>query len=227
MWLAVSIGNSQQHWGWFEGGELLLAADYSPSYWDQSIFERASRVVLTSVVPERIERWSFHKKVKILTLEDIALRGSYPGMGVDRALNVLGAGYRYGFPNLVVDFGTAITLTAADAQGQFLGGCIMPGFMMQFKALHAHTAQLPEVTMPELLPPPLAQNTIQAIQGGVIKMTLAGLEQYLLAWRLTHPQSKVIATGGDSPLIYRWTPHLFDIHDAQIGLWGMYAVADR
>ncbi|WP_218082900.1 type III pantothenate kinase [Anthocerotibacter panamensis] len=227
MWLAIDIGNTHQHWGWFERGELVLAADYSHSYWDERVFERAQEIVVASVVPDRLERWRFYRKVRVLDLDDLSLRGSYETLGVDRALNLLGAGYRYGFPVLVVDFGTAITLTAADPLGQFVGGCIMPGFHMQFQALHSHTARLPEVQLPEQLPPPMAHDTAQAIQSGVVKLTLAGLEQYLIAWRLSQPKGKVIATGGDSALVYRWVPHLFDVHDAQVSLWGIYATAHR
>jgi len=227
MWLAIDIGNTHQHWGWFERGELLLAADYDHGYWDESIFERATEIVVCSVVPEKLERWRYYQKVRILALEQLTLRGSYNTLGIDRALNIVGAGYRYGSPILVVDFGTAITVTAADGLGQLVGGCILPGFMMQFRALHRYTAVLPEVSIPEYLPQPLAQNTSEAIQSGVIKVTLGGLEQYLQAWRQAQPNGKVIATGGDSPLMNRWAPHLFDVQDSYVSLWGIYASAHR
>ncbi len=225
MWLAVDIGNTRQHWGWFERGELILAADYSPDYWDPSVFERASQITVASVVPARLERWQFYPKVRVLTLADVTLRGSYETLGIDRALNILGAGYRYGLPVLVVDFGTCITVTVAGTKGQLVGGCILPGFMMQFRALHQQTALLPEVTLPTTLPVPLASDTASAIQSGVVKVTLAGLEQYLTAWRQAESRGKVVATGGDSALVCRWLPQLFDYQDAQLCLWGMYAAA--
>jgi type III pantothenate kinase len=225
MWLAIDIGNTHQHWGWFEEGELVLTADYGHRYWDASVFDRASAIVVASVVPEKAERWRFYKSVRILTVSDLHLRGSYATLGIDRALNIVGAGYRYGYPTLVVDFGTAITLSASDAQGRFVGGCILPGFAMQFKALHATTAQLPLVNLPLNLPPPLALDTEQAIQSGVIKVALAGIEQYLNAWRVNQPGGKVIATGGDSALVSQWFPQLFDAQDGQLNLWGIYAAA--
>lgn len=226
MWLAVEIGNTRQHWGWFEQGELVLAADYPQSYWNVTALDQAEAVVVASVVPDRTERWRFQRRVRILTLDQLGLRGSYPTLGLDRALNILGAGYRYGFPILVVDFGTAITVTIADAKGQLVGGCILPGFAMQFRALHQFTAGLPEAMLPDNPPPPLARDTLGAIQSGVLKVTLAGLEQYLTGWR-QQSGGKVVATGGDSALIYRWSPQLFDHQDGHVSLWGMYASAHR
>ncbi len=223
MWLLVNIGNSRQHWGWFHGNELLLTADYPHDYWDEEVLEKATAIVVASVVPEALEPWQSVAKVQILNLEDVPITGGYLGLGVDRALNILGASYRYGYPTLVVDFGTAITISATNHSGRFIGGCIMPGFNLQFQSLQEHTALLPQVSLPEVLPPAMALTTEQAMQSGVIQVTLAGIEQFCLAWRQRQPEGKVIATGGDSSTVYSWLPHLFNIQDSYVGLWGMYA----
>ena len=223
MWLAINIGNSRQHWGWFHGNELLLTSDHPPDYWDEEAVSKAESIVVASVVPDALERWSSIPKAQTLTLDRVPIQGGYEGLGVDRALNILGASYRYGYPTLVVDFGTAITLSATSHSGQFMGGCIMPGFGLQFKSLHQYTALLPQVKLPTVLPPTMALTTEQSIQSGVIQVTLAGIEQFCLAWRQRQPQGKVIATGGDSATVYNWLPHLFNIQDSYVGLWGMYA----
>jgi type III pantothenate kinase len=223
MWLAISIGNSRQHWGWFHGNELLLTVDHPPDYWDEEVLEKAESIVIASVVPDALERWSSVAKAQTLTLDKVPIKGGYEGLGVDRALNILGASYRYGYPTLVVDFGTAITISATNNSGRFIGGCIMPGFSLQFKALQEHTALLPPVELPDVLPPAMALTTEQSMQSGVIQVTLAGIEQFCLAWRQRQPQGRVIATGGDSTFVYEWLPHLFNVQDSYVGLWGMYA----
>jgi type III pantothenate kinase len=223
MWLAINIGNTRQHWGWFHGNELFLTTDHSPDYWDEEALDKAESIVVASVVPDALERWSPIAKAQILTLDRVPIQGGYEGLGVDRALNILGASYRYGYPTLVVDFGTAITLSATNHSGLFMGGCIMPGFSLQFKSLQQYTALLPYVELPAVLPPAMALTTEQSIQSGVIQVALAGIEQFCLAWRQRQPQGKVIATGGDSATVYGWLPHLFNVQDSHVSLWGMYA----
>jgi len=44
-----------------------------------------------------------------------------------RALAVLGAGKKYGFPCLVIDAGTALTFTGVDRDKKLVGGAIDPG----------------------------------------------------------------------------------------------------
>ncbi len=223
MWLAINIGNSRQHWGWFHGNELLLAADHPHDYWDEEALDKAESIVVASVVPDALEPWSSMAKAQTLTPDSVAIKGGYEGLGVDRALNILGASYRYGYPTLVVDFGTAITISATNISGRFIGGCIMPGFGLQFQSLQQHTALLPRVHLPTVLPPAMALTTEQSIQSGVIQVTLAGIEQFCLAWRQRQPEGKVIATGGDSGTVYGWLPHLFNVQDPYVSLWGMYA----
>jgi type III pantothenate kinase len=82
-----------------------------------------------------------------------------PGQaGIDRLANVAAAINEIGFPAIVVDAGSAVTLEAVSADGVFLGGAILPGFGLQATALHSGTASLPEVTLsaatPTLAPTP-------------------------------------------------------------------------
>lgn len=52
---------------------------------------------------------------------------------------------------LVIDAGTALTFTAADADQRLVGGAILPGLGLQRSSLAQKTATLPRV---ELLPSP-------------------------------------------------------------------------
>jgi type III pantothenate kinase len=223
MWLAVNIGNTRQHWGWFSDNELVLTADYPLDYWNEEATFPAEKIVIASVVPNQIPRWQSLSRTQILTLEQVPLSGKYFTLGVDRALNLIGAADSYGLPALVVDFGTAITLSSIDERGEFVGGCILPGFRSQLRTLKNTTANLPEVNLPEELPPFLSLSTELAIQSGVLQITLAGIEQVCQQWRRQNTSSVIVATGGDSEKVYGWMPYLFDVQDPHLGLWGIFA----
>lgn len=98
--------------------------------------------------------------------------GTYPGLGVDRALALRGAGEgEDGWPCLVVDVGTALTFTAGDAKGGCGGGAIVPGLRLALQSLATRTALLPEMPLPrmgEAMPPKFASATGEAIQAGVL-----------------------------------------------------------
>src|SRR5205807_10113601 len=81
-------------------------------------------------------------------------------VGPDRIANAVGAYARYGGPVIVVDFGTATTVDATSARGEYLGGAILPGIEISLDALFARAAALPQVT---LVPPRrvIGKNTVE------------------------------------------------------------------
>ncbi|HZZ09095.1 MAG TPA: type III pantothenate kinase [Paraburkholderia sp.] len=65
-------------------------------------------------------------------------------LGSDRWAGLIGA--HAAFPGedlLIATFGTATTLEALRADGQFVGGLIAPGWTLMMRSLGEHTAQLP------------------------------------------------------------------------------------
>ena len=68
-------------------------------------------------------------------------RGQYPSMGLDRIV----AGLAAGPGTIVVDAGTATTLTAWDGAGRFAGGLILPGPHAMIAGLCARAPALPLV----------------------------------------------------------------------------------
>ncbi len=68
-------------------------------------------------------------------------RGQYPSMGLDRIV----AGLAAGPGTIVVDAGTATTLTAWDTAGRFVGGLILPGPHAMIAGLCACVPALPSV----------------------------------------------------------------------------------
>lgn len=156
-----------------------------------------------SVVPTQTALWQAYPGFRNITLADVPLQNLYPTLGIDRALNLLGAGDRYGWPVLVIDAGTALTFTAG-AAGQLVGGAILPGLSTQFAALTQSTAVLPNTPAGALLPPRWATNTPDAIRSGILYGTLATLTEFREAWRRDYPAGKVVLTGGDGAQLYHW-----------------------
>lgn len=147
-------------------------------------------------------------------------------MGVDRAFALWGAGVTYGFPCLVIDAGTALTFTGADAHRRLIGGAILPGLRLQLHSLAQKTAALPEVKLPQTLPQRWARGTPAAIESGVIYTVLAGVQDFIENWWQQHPDSQIVLTGGDGALLLNWLP-LKDREatkvkvDPQLIFWGM------
>ena len=107
---------------------------------------------------------------------------------------------------IAVDIGTAITFDVLDASGAYRGGLIMPGLDMMSGALHARTAQLPQVRIekPASL---LGRSTEECIRSGIfwgVVSQIRGLVEAIrgdLVRDADESTVEVIVTGGNSPLI--------------------------
>jgi type III pantothenate kinase len=159
---------------------------------------------VASVVPNQTKLWQQYAGTRVLTLAEIPLYQTYATLGLDRALAVWGAWHLYKSPVLVIDAGTALTLTGASSQGTFSGGAILPGLGLQIQALGHKTASLPSIQSDfvQLTPPRWGTNTNDAIRSGVFYTTVAGVKDFIQAWWQDFPQSHVVVTGGDGYLIY-------------------------
>src|SRR5439155_23748629 len=69
-------------------------------------------------------------------------------VGPDRIANAVGAYDLYGGPSIVVDFGTATTVEAISAAGEYLGGAIFPGVEIAMDALFGRAAGLRRGALP-------------------------------------------------------------------------------
>ncbi len=227
-WLALMIGNSRLHWGWFQGKQLR-------QQWDTAHFSEAEMTAviehwmgdrppdsslplglqavpqaklplwLASVVPQQVPLWQRYPATHLITRDQIPLANQYATLGIDRSLALWGAGQTYGFPVLVIDGGTALTLTAADEQQRIVGGAILPGVWLQLRSLAQQTAALPEVplALSQALPPRWATNTPEAMQSGVMYALLAGVQEFVVDWLETWSEGAIAFTGGDG----HWLHH--------------------
>ncbi len=186
-------------------------------------------LAIASVVPSQTAIWQTYPNVQVITLEQIPLQGMYPTLGIDRALALWGAGKTWGFPMLVIDAGTALTFTAADANECLVGGAILPGLGLQFATLGQKTGQLPliETQLISSLPPRFALNTPEAIQSGVIYTLLAGIKDFIEAWWQLYPEGNVAIKGGDRTIVFNYLQALYPAIAPRLNVepnlifWGM------
>jgi type III pantothenate kinase len=209
-WIALAIGNSRLHWGLFCQNNLQqtchtphLNPSQNGADWQELCpysdpGAPYSELWVASVVPSQAQLWQHYPHVTLLDRADIPLQGMYPTFGLDRAIALWSAGTTYGWPTLVMDSGTALTFTAANAEGCLVGGAILPGLGLQLRSLQSQTANLPSVELPTQLPELWATNTDTAIQSGVVYGVIAGLTHRIEQWLTRYPKSQLILTGGDA-----------------------------
>ena len=222
-WLALSIGNSRLHWAWMtdetlrqtwdtphlqaEKVEWLIDTQFNFEKYDiprspMPVWNTLPELWIASVVSEQAQLWETYPNIRTIALAQIPLQNTYSTLGVDRALAVWGAIVTYGAPVLVIDGGTALTLTGADETRSLVGGAILPGLHLQFRMLGQATSALPVIeTM--VMPDRWAINTIAAIQSGILYTVLSGIESFIEDWRKQFPRSVVVFTGGDGDFLYR------------------------
>jgi type III pantothenate kinase len=230
IWLALSIGNSRYHWAWFIDRKLqsswdtayfsdeilsqIVSADLTNSdllelfpidIQNQLATEQINitklPIYLASVVPSQTAIWQQLNRVKQVTLGDVPLLNLYPSLGIDRALAIFGAGENYGYPVLVIDGGTALTFTGIDDKQNLVGGAILPGLRLQFRALYVGTGLLPELELPPTIPARWSNNTSDAIASGILSTITAGIKDFILDWDRLFPNSSILFTGGDGEIL--------------------------
>lgn len=229
-WLALAIGNSRLHWAWFEDDALKQTWDtphlsieaiatltapslhFSPSNelpenlqnavppQLASLLGQQPLLLIASVVPNQTTFWQSYPKTWTICLDHIPLRGTYPTLGIDRALAVWAATTIWNLPALVIDAGTALTFTGAN-EGQLIGGAILPGLQLQLRSL-TQTAALPFLDSQIAAPTRWATGTADAIYSGILYTLLAGIRDFAEDWLEKFPESAIALTGGDSTLLF-------------------------
>lgn len=117
-------------------------------------------------------------------------------LGADRWAALIGAWKRRHGTCLVVSAGTAVTIDALNADGEFIGGMIVPGRRLMLGSLAAGTHAL-EVVEGQVQPWP--RNTADALSSGVAHTLAAAIhEAYLRLASMTDSSPDCLITGGDA-----------------------------
>ena len=119
-------------------------------------------------------------------------------LGADLVAGAVGAIDEYTMPCVIIDMGTASTISVLDRSGAFLGGAIAAGVRLTLKALAENTAQLPSISI-EAPSAVIGSNTVECMQSGLVYGTAAMLDGLLdkIEQELGETPT-VVATGGMS-----------------------------
>lgn len=253
--LAVDVGNTNVKLGAFRGAELVadwrlqtdprrMADEYAALL---SVllerrglcFDDIAGVSLSSTVPALVSTFReladtyLRRDCPFLVVSATANTGvtiaieNPREMGADRIVDALAAARLYSLPAIIVDFGTATTFDAVDAQGRLLGTAIAPGFLTAMEGLFQRAAKLSRIDRPaprSLVHRPeaaIGRSTQAALRSGWV-YGYVGLVEGLVG-RIKAElggQALVIGTGGLAADVLVETS-VVDVHDPLLTLKGL------
>ena len=146
-------------------------------------------------------------------------------LGCDRFASLIGARTLHPGQDLIVATGgTATTVDALDARGDFIGGMILPGLGLMAASLARRTAQLPHIPAAALPSPGssflFADNTQDAIHNGCLAAQAGVIERAVAA----HGGAHCLLSGGAAAWIAPHLPIPFTLVDNLV-LIGLHAAA--
>jgi type III pantothenate kinase len=226
MLLAIDIGNTNITLGvyhnnhWFKDWRIQTIKNRMPDEYGiilQQLLSQAglafsdlTQAIISSVVPPLtqgfVDLLSNQLQVRPLLLTPQAAHGLIlktnppENTGADLIANAIAA-YEICQSNcLVIDFGTATTITAIEAPGILLGGVIAAGLKTTAQALAQATSQLPSIEL-KLPQETIGTTTISAMQSGLVLGHLCLIEGLIHRLKKELPEAKVFATGGHSTIL--------------------------
>lgn len=252
MLLVVDAGNTQTHFGAFEGDQLVehwRFATIGTSTADElgatlrNLLELRGigladlgASILSSTVPRLEPEWQQvaesylgHEMLAVGQgiKTQMPIRIDNPReLGADRLVNAVAAHARLGGPCIAVDFGTAVNYDVVGEDGDYLGGVIAPGVEISLDALTSRGAKLPRI---DLVAPQSAigKGTVEAIRSGIVYGFAAQCDGVIARLRAeVGDEAKTVATGGLAPLI---VPHCHSIDDVDdlLTLTGLRLLHER
>jgi type III pantothenate kinase len=81
----------------------------------------------------------------------------------------------YPVPLILIDMGTATTVSVIDSEKNFLGGMIIPGLRVSLDSLTNRTSQLPNISLSPSKKV-IGTNTVDCMKSGIINATASSLD---------------------------------------------------
>lgn len=193
--------------------------------------------ILSSVVPELTLQvsWAMEQLLgkKILTLGDLEVKTGLvidienpSTLGKDRIADAVGALHEYPVPLMIVDMGTATTISVISKEKKHIGGMIIPGVRTSLNSLSEHASQLPFIPIeaPNHL---IGRNTVDCMKSGVLYGNASMIDGLIdrIAEQIGE-EPTVVATGGLSQLITPYCKHRV-IYEENLLLKGLYYIYEE
>jgi type III pantothenate kinase len=255
MLLVVDVGNTQTHFGVFDGAGAGLTEHWRFATVRESTQDELGAVlsnllalrgfafgdieasIVSSTVPQLSVQWTAmaeryldHQMLVVgpAIRTGMAIRMDNPReVGADRLVNAVAAYDRIRNTCVVVDFGTAITYDVVSAAGEYLGGIITPGAEISIDALYDRAAKLPKVELaqPRAL---IGKSTVDAIRSGIVFGFAAQVDGIVRRLREElGAETKVLATGGLAGALVPSVQETIDEVDDLLTLLGLRLIWQR
>lgn len=222
MILAVDIGNTNIVIGCIEEEKIYfverVSTDISKTELEYVVefktllelykikMEEITGCIIASVVPplNNIVRTSMEKLLHITPLlvgpgvkTGLNILMDNPGqVGADLIVNAVAGLHYYGAPIIMIDMGTATTISVVDNKKNYIGGMILPGVKVSLESLVNRTSQLPRISL-EAPKKIIGTNTIDCMKSGIIMGQAACLDGMIeRIFDDLGYQADVVATGG-------------------------------
>lgn len=255
MILAIDMGNTNIVIGCVDEEKVLfeerLATDLSKTELEYVVIfktvlelygiekEKVTGAIISSVVPQLVNiiKSAVYKLIKVDPM--VVGPGVKTGLnilmdeprrvGSDLIVDAVAAINNYGTPVIVIDMGTATTMSVIDRKGNYIGGVIMPGIRVSVDSLVSRTAQLQRISLdaPDKV---IGKNTINCMKSGVIygnASCIDGMIDRLAEEMGEYPDDvKVVATGGLARVILPECRHNI-IQDDELLLKGLKIIYDK
>ena len=251
MVLAIDMGNSHIEVGLMEGDKLVMSerisTDAKKTEMEYAVLlhtvfkirqvdvSRIEGAIISSVVPPL----TFLMKRAVKMAAGITPLVVGPGvrnglkiriddpktLGADMVVDAVGGIRFYGSPLILIDMGTATTITSIDEEGGFRGGVIIPGVNVSLNALVSGTSQLPNISL-DAPKKAVGTNTIDSMQSGIVYGQAAMMDGMIDRFREEMSGSpKVVATGGLAKVIVPHCKHEI-ILDNELMIKGLKVIYD-
>ena len=250
MILTIEIGNSTITLGGVEGDEVRFECRINTDRVKTSdtycidlktLFEiygvelgTIEGVIIASVVPQVLN--SVRTAIrKLLGTEPLVvgpglktglnIKLENPGqMGADLVAAGVAALREHKPPLVIIDMGTATTMSVLDPEGAHLGGCVCPGLRISLEALTGRTSLLPGIQL-DSPRQAIGRNTADAMRSGIMYGNAAMLDGMIDRFREeTGWDFTVVATGGLAKRVVPLCRHriVYDRHLIIKGLAALY-----
>lgn len=147
-------------------------------------------------------------------------------LGADLVANAVAAVDKYPTPIIMIDMGTATTVSYISASRSYEGGLMFPGVVVSLSALSNHTAQLPDISLqpPKTL---IGKNTEECMRSGIVYGTAGMLDGIIDRIRGTlDEEPTIVATGSTAPIIVRYCRN--QVHyDKYLLMEGLYRIYEK
>ena len=212
--LLLDVGNSRCKWALAQDGAWLQQGAVGNTEWSAlrqalSALPSPGRILVSNVAGEAMAQrlrtvcaeWKCPLEFVQASARQCGVRNGYQQpeqLGSDRWAALIAAWHYVQGACLVVNCGTATTVDALSAKGEFLGGLILPGVSLMQRSLATNTAQLIEESG-SLQDFP--RNTADAIHSGMLRATVGAIRHQFDLLRGREGTVRCLIDGGSAGVV--------------------------